>query len=780
MVRSRLAIGIWLTLLLACVWAITQARFVSDLSSFLPSSPTAEQRLLVDQLRDGAVSRVVLLGIEGGDGPARARLSQALGAELRADSRFVSVSNGAAGGFDRERELLLAYRYLLSPNVTPERFSIEGLRAAIAETIELLASPAGLMVKNLVPRDPTGEMLSLAERLRPQEGPLVRDGVWVTPGGNRALLLARTRAAGSDTDEQAEALAAVERAFAKVSGGGEARLLVTGPGIFSVKARAMVRDDVERLSAIGAAIIIALLLVVYRSALALGLNLVPVVTGAVAGVAVVSLGFGAVHGITLGFGTALIGEAVDYSIYLFVQAGDGREAGDTEWVARFWPTVRLGVLTSIAGFSALLFSGLPGLVQLGVYAITGLTVAAAVTRFVLPAMLPRGFRIRDVSAFGERVAAVVRHAPRARWVVVGLVAVSIGTLGMHSGALWNHELTSLNPISRNDRRIDAELRAAMGASDARHVVAVHGADADSALEAAERVGARLDPLIAAGQLGGYESPARVLPSAAMQRSRLASLPESGVLRERLRAALQGMPLRPERVEPFVADVESTRAAGPLTRDTIAGTALEMALDGLLFKASDGRWTALLGIRPPAGSSRADIAAVREAVAAAGVPGAIVVDIKTEIDRLYSGYFDRALVMSAVGLGVIVALLFGALRGPARVARVMAPLLAGVLVVAACHVALGTRLTLLHLVGLLLVVAVGSNYALFFDRLAIGADPSAARTLASLVVANLATVAGFGVLAFSSVPVLQSIGSTVALGAFLTLVFAAILWGTRAR
>ncbi len=779
MARGRLAIAVWLAALLACAWAIAQARFVSDFSSFLPSSPTAEQRLLVDQLRDGAVSRIVLAGIEGADAPARARLSQALGAELRADPRFASVANGAATGFDRERELLLAYRYVLSPNVTPERFSVEGLRAAIAETIDLLASPAGMMVKSLVPRDPTGEMVTLVERLRPQEGPQVRDGVWVTPDGKRALLLARTRAAGSDTDAQAEALAAIERAFAKVSGVGEARLLVTGPGVFSVKARAMVRNDVERLSAIGMAIIVALLLAVYRSPLALGLNLVPVISGAVAGVAAVSLGFGVVHGITLGFGTALIGEAVDYSIYLFVQAGDGK-AGEDEWVARFWPTVRLGVLTSVAGFSALLFSGLPGLVQLGVYAITGLTVAAVVTRFVLPAMLPRGFRIRDVSALGARVAAVARHAPRARWLVVASVAISIAILGYHGNALWNHELTSLNPISRDDRRLDIELRTAMGASDARHVVAVHGADADSALQAAERVGARLDPLIAAGKLGGYESAARVLPSAQMQRARLASLPESAALRERLRAALQEMPLRAERLEPFIADVERARAGGPLTRDRLAGTALEMALDGLLFRASDGRWTALLGLRPSAGSSRADIAAVREAVAAAGVPGALVVDIKAEVDRLYAGYFDRALAMSAVGLGVIVALLFGALREPARVARVMAPLLAGVLVVAACHIALGTRLTLLHLVGLLLVVAVGSNYALFFDRLAIGADPAAARTLASLAIANLATVAGFGVLAFSSVPVLQSIGSTVALGAFLTLVFAAVLSGARER
>jgi len=101
-------------------------------------------------------------------------------------------------------------------------------------------------------------------------------------------------------------------------------------------------------------------------------------------------------------------------------------------------------------------------------------------------------------------------------------------------------------------------------------------------------------------------------------------------------------------------------------------------------------------------------------------------------------------------------------------RVMAPLIAGVLVVAAAHALAGVRMSLLHLVGLLLVVAVGSNYALFFDK-----GPNA-RTLASLALANATTVATFAILSLSRIPVLNAIGSTVALGAFATLVFAALV------
>jgi predicted exporter len=101
------------------------------------------------------------------------------------------------------------------------------------------------------------------------------------------------------------------------------------------------------------------------------------------------------------------------------------------------------------------------------------------------------------------------------------------------------------------------------------------------------------------------------------------------------------------------------------------------------------------------------------------------------------------------------------------------LAAAVLVTAAILLATGTRLNIFHLVALLLVVGVGSNYTLFFERGNPGAaDPQ--RTATSVLFCNLSTVAGFGVLGFANTPVLSAIGTTVGIGAFLSLLFALIL------
>ena len=207
------------------------------------------------------------------------------------------------------------------------------------------------------------------------------------------------------------------------------------------------------------------------------------------------------------------------------------------------------------------------------------------------------------------------------------------------------------------------------------------------------------------------------------------------------------------------------------------------VSALRFVVHQGeRWSAVISLRAPVAGAVAqaqaiDPARVRVALAATLLPNVLFVDVKGEAGRLYAGYLEEAIRLSLAGLAAIAILLLVALRRPVRVLRVMAPLLAAVLVVVAGLALAGKQLTILHLVGLLLIVAIGSNYALFFDRRAAATgDDAAARMLASLLCANLTTVAGFGLLAFSTVPVLQAIGITVGPGAILSLVFAAILTG----
>ncbi|RQZ61688.1 hypothetical protein DF057_12585 [Burkholderia cepacia] len=787
--RQR-AVLVWLLALVACGIAIGRAHFTADLSAFLPSSPSAGQRVLVDQLRDGIVSRLILVAIDGGDAATRAALSRRVAGTLRADPQFAAVHNGEAANDARDRQFIFDHRYLLSPAVTPQRFSADGLHQALGDSLDLLSSSAGLVAKALLPRDPTGEVAALVDQLDGAAQPASRDGVWASRDGTRAVLVVQTAAAGSDTDAQARAIDAVRRAFAAAKQAvpnAAATLAMTGPGVFSVDTRDTIRHDVERLSTASVVLIVALLLTLYRSPRTLALGLLPVLTGVAAGIAAVSVAFGTVHGLTLGFGTTLIGEAVDYSIYLFVQSaqagtrGAARPADATRaWVAAYWPTIRLGVLTSVCGFASMLFSGFPGLVQLGLYSIVGLTAAALVTRFVLPHLRGEHVAIRDVSRIGAVLARAADAAPRLRWPLAVLVIAAGATLVLHRDGLWSRELAALSPVPAQAQALDARLRADVGAPDVRYLVVIAAPTEQAALERAERVAAQLQPLIDRGALAGFETPARFLPSDAAQRARLASLPDADVLAARMRDAVANQPIavRPDLFAPFIADVEAARHARLLTRADLRGTSMALAVDALLTER-DGRWSAMLPLRAPDAARTAqpasslDATPIRAAVARAGVPDALFVDMKAEADRLYVSYVHEDIRLSLAGFAAIAVLLLIALRSPRRVVRALAPLVAAVLVVTAGFALAGVPLTILHLVGMLLIVAVGSNYALFFCKRD-DAQPVTPHTLVSLLIANLATVAGFGLLALSRVPLLETFGLTVGPGAMLALAFAAIL------
>jgi len=254
----------------------------------------------------------------------------------------------------------------------------------------------------------------------------------------------------------------------------------------------------------------------------------------------------------------------------------------------------------------------------------------------------------------------------------------------------------------------------------------------------------------------------------MQRSRQASLPSSIALKQHLEQAVQGLPVRANLFAPFLADVAAARSQPLLRSVDLEKTSMAIAVDALLIQQKN-HWSAILPLTAPEGAS-INASRIRAALNAAGLPNVLFVDMKAESDRLYSGYLHEAILLSLGGLVAIIGLLLWVFRSPMRVARIIAPLAAAVITVTAGLAVFGQQLIILHLVGLLLVVAVGSNYALFFDHVDSLISP---RTLASMLFANLTTVAGFGLLALSNVSILQAMGVTVAPGVILALIYSVI-------
>jgi len=756
----RLIVAIWLFVLIACgFWLQRNLSVATDLTVFLPPASTPLQRLLLTQLREGPVSRLILVALDGAETAALARASMQLSDRLKKDGQFTFVSNGNTAESRSVRRLLFEHRYLLSPAVDSERFSVDGLRSALRESLELLGSPAGLLIRPTLAADPTGELRSIARLLVPVGGPAVRDGVWFSQDGTRALLVAETRAPGFDVDGQERAIQAIEHAFAPIRPGG-ARIELAGPGVFASQARNAIVGEAWRLSMLAAILVIAILSAAYRSVAPVVTSLIPVATGLTVGVTVVCVAFGPVHGITLAFGATLIGVAVDYPSYLFAQTADAEPLERT--ANRIGATLGLAVLTTVIGALAMALSSFTGLAQLGVLIISGVAAAGATARFVLPAILPFNLHLHTARTSFRALPLPGALRRMSAAAAASVVMAGLGIVWWERDGLWNDDLASLAPIPAAAKDRDRALREELGAPDVRYFFVARATSREGALQKSESLEPLLQEGMAKGWLNGFDVPSRYLPSRETQEARRAALPVRAVLARNLEEAGRDLPFRTGLFTPFLDAVELARSGPFIDHATFGDSALSRKIGSLLRHDEDG-WVVLAPLR-----SVRDAGSLRRVAERAGYQ---LVDLKADSNRLVSGYRAESLRLITLGLLCTAALLFFSLRSIPRALRVLTPALGAVVLVVAILLLSGNRLSLFNLVALLLVVGIALNYALFFERPQRDAGERA-RTQLSLLICGGTTLSAFGCLAFSEIPVLHAIGVTVALGSLLSLALAA--------
>lgn len=752
-------------LLLAGVLAALGLRMDNDLARFMPEPEQADARLLVGEMGRGPGARLLLLAIDAGTPERAAALSHGLAAALAALPGIERVANGRVDEI-AALQALLPLRFSHSPAMATARFDTEGLAEVLAERLADLGGVGGEAFDLLLAHDPQLLTLDLVRAWQPRSEPQRVDGAWVAADG-RALLLVQTAAAGFDPAAQAGVIAAVRDAFAALPGVGAADLVLSGPGSFSARMGETVRREASLLGALAGVATILLLLLAYRSPRFVLAAALPLACAAAVGLAALRLAFGEVHGITLAFAFTLIGVAQDYPVHLLSHSHPGQPPAQA--ARAIWPALRLGVASTVIAYLTLFTARAEGLAQLAVFTVAGLLTAAAVTRWLLPALLVGSER--DV-ARGAGLQALARGLDALRGARAATAAVLVLAALLSAAVVlqptrpwWNDDLASLTPLPPAWLAEDAALRSELATPDARHLLVLEGADDEAVLRLSESLEPRLDALVAAGALAEHGLPSRWQPSATMQAWRLARLPAPETLRAALADAAEWTGFDAAFFEPMVADVREARSPGGAAARAAAQTASPA---GARIQASlrrlDGRSLALVEL-----SGIADLEALRQALA--DQPGARLVDLKATAQALVVAFRDRVLTGLVMAALALLALL-GVLLGPSRTLRVLPPVLLALAATVAVLRLAGIELTLFHLIALMLSAGLGLDYALFFGHA--GAREDADRTLHAVLVSVASTVLVFGLLASSSIPVLRALGLTVAVGVASQFAFALLL------
>jgi predicted exporter len=766
--RGWLLLATWCALLLAGVaWIQDGLKVSADLRLFMPSPRTEEQRLLVQNIGESPASRLLLVALDGDESAALAQLSRSLTAQLRHHPEFGLVVNGDQAPLAIP-EALLPYRYLITDSFDAKPLDRERLAAELEDRAADMASPAASLLEEWLPRDPTLEMLHLAGHWQPRAEPHQLDGVWFSADGRRALLLVETHAAAFDPDGQTRALDALRTEFQKLRGSSTARLTVSGSGYFSSVIKNRTQDEATWFGSAATLGMVALMWLAYRRFGFTLLGALPLLSAALAGLAVVAALFDSVHGITLAFGFTLIGVAQDYPIHLFSHLRPGQDPVVT--ARRVWPPLATGVASTCIAYLAFLASGVTGLAQLACLTVTGLAVAGLTTRFLLPRIVPASGRDPADSAPLARLDARIGRLPRPYFLLIAIPLTAAAVLLLRPAGFWQNDLSRLTPVPPELLREDVALRREMATPDLRYLLVAGGASEDAVLARLEELDPTLDRAISAGTIADYDHAARYLPSAALQRKRQAALPDAPSLHAALDETLAGLPFENGLFDPFVQDVERARTLPPLTRGALSDTPLALRVASELFQR-EGHWYGLVSL-----FEVHDPAAM--AALAGAHPGITFLDLKSASEQLVAAQRSYIILCLGVAALLLVMVIWIALRRWSRVLRVLAPMLLTTLVIIALLRACDVSLSLFHLVSLVLAAGLGLDYALFFEH---AADDAAEqrRTLHALLVCSLSTLMVFALLALSTVPILQAIGITVSLGVISNFLLALLLTRERA-
>ncbi|PBJ24520.1 hypothetical protein BSG18_14870 [Pseudomonas ogarae] len=719
----------------------------ANLMELVPGTSPDALELIAEQRMQEPLNREVLVLVGHTDRQQAITLAQTLGEQWQASGLFDKVQWTLQADLPALRRQLLDGRLAMLSAADRQQL-IEQPEAFIQQRVQALFDPFSGF--SLVPNQ--DDWLGLTGRIQnsqPQRGAIKFDigsGALVADADGKSWVMLRARAQGNAFDmnlplQVAELLQHSRDQAAQAQG----QLLAASGLLYAASGQQQASREITWVGG-GATVGILLLLLLAFRRLRVWLAFVPVLVGMLFGaVACVAL-FGRMHVMTLVLGSSLIGVAVDYPLHYLSKSWSLKP-----W--RSWPALRLtlpglslSLATTCIGYLALAWTPFPALTQIAIFSAAGLVGAYLTAVCLLPALL-KGADLRPAQ-WPLRLCECLLQTRQALLARVPTPVLLVVLMSFCAGGLWH--LTTKNDIRQwigTPQHLTDEARdiaRITGFQPTSQFFLIRADDQAQLLERQTALNERLDQLIGLEKLQGYLSLNQLVsPPAEQQKVReaLARLPgfwqpllDLGVPVAALQAELAQLQALP------VTDIDAA-LAGPLAEPyrtlwlgpTAQGVAAVVSLQGLN-----------------------DAALLR--VQAVDLPGVQLVDRLGDLNRVFAATQVSAAELKLASCVLIVLVLvwpFG-VGGALRI--VALPLLA-----ALCSLAslgwLGQPLTLFSLFGLLLVTAIGVDYAILM-REQIG---GAAVSLLGTLLAAVTTWLSFGLLALSSTPAVSNFGLAVSLG-----------------
>ena len=468
---------------LAFVLTLPHFRFTTKITDFLPDDSKNRGAQIAALLADSELSRVMVIDLSFGERPAAdslRSLARSLLDFLRAQPDVAFASSGFTE--DDVTAMMTSLEAWPPTTFVPRTaYSDAGLHARLSELRDQLGSPVGMMVRQTAPRDPLGGVWEPIEALRAARGTSIvdDDGVLFTADDAHALVFVETRSSPFDSDPQRQFRASLDHWLA-TSAPANARMQ-TREAQYALASEAQIKRDMNRIGTISTIGMLAIFLILFRSLKMIGLGFIPMLFGSAVAMLACQALFGEIHGITIAFGTSLLGVGLDYVEQYYAHFVLTPTVPATATMKKVGPSLVFGALTTIIGFVGIGGSGLMGMRQMAVFSMIAIVASMLATYAMVPLWMPSKYRShRALELVNRGVLALLVRVTRKRWSrrqrVLGLVLATLATIAALYAARFSDNVNMLVNETGPQAQEDHVVRSRLGQDSSSFAVITAATD----------------------------------------------------------------------------------------------------------------------------------------------------------------------------------------------------------------------------------------------------------------------------------------------------------------
>jgi predicted exporter len=757
----RRAAWLWLVIILALASYSIHSLFIQDKIQFnvlalLPEGKTEPMRAVSDFMKDTELSNrvVILLGHKD---PKLAKAALQYFRKTLQDSAL-KEQNVQAIAQDYKKLFTQLYPYRAGLLSAPDQMTLEQGHAAMLAKRGLAEAlfPLGTFRSGQVSSDPFSlypqfvtSLYSALSIQRDAEGDLLIESA----GTTWYLFQGTITESAFSLKLQKELTQKLSATFTSTALK-DVQILKTGALFYAAKGAEQAHQEISKIGLISILGIICLMLIIFRTIQPILFAIAVVVSGFIGGLAVCFYLFGSIHILALVFGCSLIGVAVDYALYFFCASylplAANTPTKQFRVLSLLMPALPLAVLASSIGYIFLMAVPFPGIQQMATFACAGLFCT-----FLSVCLWGEYFVKAPTQQATERMQAIQQRCfkrlaglgkQKYHRLILSLLLLSIFCLGMFH-LTFDDQVRHFQSLDVALKTQEDKIKSMMKIDNSGKFLAVQANNLQEMLEIEEAIMPALNQL----QLS-YKATAQLLPSEKRQQQNRYLL-ETQLYAKHYQEFMQTLGLK------NTFDKKALGLTEPLLMvDQQMLKSLPTGWRELTHYSDKGLVTGRMVL-----SGTVDPALIQKIVDP--YPSVNFIDPAQEYSNLFADYRK---IMTALVFGVLLgfAVLLALKNGVKTATMIIFPVFLAMLATVGIISLLGS-FTLFHAMGLMLVLCIGIDYALFLYWYG---DTSSKRNLRLLGngLAASTTILSFGLLALSKTAAVHNFGLTVFLG--ITLCF----------